>query len=38
MDNISRKVDEAKRNENYNRYVENVTPKNNCLANCCKAL
>lgn len=37
MDNISRKVDEAKRNENYNRYVENVTPKNNCLANCCKA-
>ena len=37
MDNISRKVDEAKRNENYNRYVEDVTPKNNCLANCCKA-
>ena len=37
MDNISKKVDEAKRNENYNRYVENVTPKNNCLANCCKA-
>lgn len=37
MDNISRKVDEAKRNENYNRYVENMTPKNNCLANCCKA-
>lgn len=28
---------EAKRNEYYNKYVENVTPKNNCLANCCKA-
>ena len=28
---------EAKRNEYYNKYVENVTPKNNGLANCCKA-
>lgn len=30
-------VDEAKRNEHYNEYVENITPKNNCVANCCKA-
>ena len=37
MDNTSKKVNEAERNENYNKYVENVTPKNNCLANCCKA-
>lgn len=28
---------ETKRNEQYNRYVEKVTPKNNCLLNCVKA-
>jgi stage V sporulation protein AC len=28
---------EAKRNETYNKYVQNVTPKNNCAANCLKA-
>ncbi len=31
------KPNEAKRNESYNRYVENVTPKNSCAANCFKA-
>lgn len=31
------KPDEAVRNKNYNKYVEKVTPKNNCLTNCCKA-
>lgn len=29
--------DEAKRNEKYNKYVENVTPKANCSVNCIKA-
>jgi stage V sporulation protein AC len=31
------KPNEAKRNASYNKYVEKVTPKNNCVANCVKA-
>jgi stage V sporulation protein AC len=31
------KPNEAKRNVSYNKYVEKVTPKNNCVANCVKA-
>ena len=30
--------DEAKRNEKYNKYVENVTPKANCSVNCMKSI
>lgn len=29
--------DQKKRNEAYNQYVENMTPKSNCFANCAKA-
>lgn len=32
-----RKSKEQQRNEQYNRYVEQVTPKANCLLNCVKA-
>lgn len=34
---MSKYKDEAKRNEKYNQYVENVTPKANCTVNCIKA-
>lgn len=30
-------INEQKRNENYNEYVEKVTPKANCFLNCVKA-
>lgn len=29
--------DQKKRNKAYNQYVENMTPKSNCFANCAKA-
>ena len=31
------KADIEKRNESYNAYVENVTPKGSCVAKCFKA-
>ena len=30
-------ANEAKRNKQYNDYVEKITPKNNCPLNCVKA-
>lgn len=37
MEGILAIKDQKKRNEAYNQYVENMTPKSNCFANCAKA-
>lgn len=37
MEEILAIKDQKKRNEAYNQYVENMTPKSNCFANCAKA-
>ena len=37
MEEILAIKDQKKRNEAYNQYVENMTPKRNCFANCAKA-
>ena len=37
MEEILAIKDQKKRNKAYNQYVENMTPKSNCFANCAKA-
>ena len=37
MEEILAIKDQKKRNKAYNQYVENMTPKSNCVANCAKA-
>ena len=37
IEEVIKEKDEQKQKDKYNQYVENMTPKNNCLVNCAKA-
>lgn len=37
MEEVLQEKNEQKQKDKYNKYVENMTPKNNCLLNCAKA-
>lgn len=37
IEEVIQEKNEQKQKDKYNQYVENMTPKNNCLVNCAKA-